>query len=218
MRKYGRVDSNQADIVKSLRQAGCSVLILSDVGGGCPDLLVGRSGQDYKLECKDPTKPPSKRCLTPDERDFFREWKGSKPMVVETPGEALYLCGVINSQEYRKMCPLLTDKQRAAKTRSGRKGAATSRKAPGDAEKRIEATMRYAQEAKWHKIMEARGYLVAGYNYTLPIGSVVPDLQQLPYPFAIIAETTHEDAVLQWKLMGHKATGEWRYYYRVVAE
>ncbi len=78
--------------------------------------------------------------------------------------------------------------------------------------------MRDAQEAEYHKIMEARGYLVAGYDYPVPVGSVVPNVRQLPYPFAIISETTHKDAEAQWALMGHRSTGEWRYYYRVVAE
>ncbi len=128
MRKYGRTDANQADIVKALRKAGCSVLILSDVGGGCPDLLVGRGGNNFLLECKDPSKSPSERCLTADQRVFFQDWRGSGPMVVETPKEALFLCGAISAEVYRGMC---ADRQRAAKTRAGRKGAATSRKAPG---------------------------------------------------------------------------------------
>jgi hypothetical protein len=36
-----RVDQNQSEIVAALRRVGCSVQILSDVGHGCPDLLVG---------------------------------------------------------------------------------------------------------------------------------------------------------------------------------
>ena len=39
-RRAAKVDANQAEIVKALRQAGCWVMDLSAVGQGCPDLLV----------------------------------------------------------------------------------------------------------------------------------------------------------------------------------
>lgn len=35
-----RTDANQAEIVAALRKVGCSVLDLSHVGRGCPDILV----------------------------------------------------------------------------------------------------------------------------------------------------------------------------------
>lgn len=41
MRKYGRTDSNHAEIAAALRKAGASVVSLASVGNGCPDLLVG---------------------------------------------------------------------------------------------------------------------------------------------------------------------------------
>ena len=37
-RTRGRVDQNQKDIVEGLRSVGASVEILSNVGGGVPDL------------------------------------------------------------------------------------------------------------------------------------------------------------------------------------
>lgn len=71
-----RVDANQPDIVRLFRQMGCSVLILSEVGKGCPDICVGYHGQNFLVEIKDGSKPLSKQKLTPDERKFFAEWRG----------------------------------------------------------------------------------------------------------------------------------------------
>ena len=76
MRKYGKVDDNQASIVSDLRQAGCCVLSLAAVGQGCPDLLVYRhaTGLLYLLEVKDGDKYPSQRKLTPDQVEFHKVW------------------------------------------------------------------------------------------------------------------------------------------------
>ena len=60
MRKHGRTDSNQSDIVKALRKAGATVQSLADVGGGCPDLLVGYFGYCILFEVKDGTLVLSK--------------------------------------------------------------------------------------------------------------------------------------------------------------
>lgn len=40
MRRAGRIDANQAEIVKALRAIGCSVQSLAGVGNGCADLVV----------------------------------------------------------------------------------------------------------------------------------------------------------------------------------
>lgn len=71
-----RTDSNQQLIVHQLRHLGCSVAVLSGVGKGFPDLIVGRAGQNYLIELKDGSKPPSQRKLTPDEIRFFHNWRG----------------------------------------------------------------------------------------------------------------------------------------------
>lgn len=83
MRKRGRTDSNQQEIVDALRQAGCSVLVLSGVGHGCPDLLVGRAGMNYLLEVKDGKAPPSKQRLTKPELRFFQGWRGHAQVVTD---------------------------------------------------------------------------------------------------------------------------------------
>ncbi len=53
-----------------------SVCCIHEVGNGCPDLLVGSFGKNYLLELKDPSQPPSRRDLTPDERKFHEDWRG----------------------------------------------------------------------------------------------------------------------------------------------
>ena len=47
-----RVDSNQKEIVADLRKVGATVLLLHEVGSGCPDILVGFRGGNYLIEIK----------------------------------------------------------------------------------------------------------------------------------------------------------------------
>lgn len=77
MTKYGRRDANHTSVVEALRGVGASVLILADVGDGCPDLLIGFRGTNLLLEIKDGRKPPSKRKLTPAEQKFHANWRGT---------------------------------------------------------------------------------------------------------------------------------------------
>lgn len=72
MRYRARIDSNQTEIVKELRNLGYSVLCLHTVGKGCPDLLVGKNGVNYLIELKSSAKAK----LTPDEKEFFENWTG----------------------------------------------------------------------------------------------------------------------------------------------
>ena len=87
MRFRARIDSNQPAIVKALREAGATVLHLHAVGHGCPDLCVGLKGKNYLFEIKDPTKRPSQRQLTDDEKAVFYAWRGQIDKI-ETVEEA----------------------------------------------------------------------------------------------------------------------------------
>ena len=89
MRRAARTDANHAEIVQILKQAGCTVLDLSAVGKGCPDLAVGRRGVTYWIEVKDGSKPPSARALTPDQTQWHDWWKGGSVRVVCTAAEAM---------------------------------------------------------------------------------------------------------------------------------
>lgn len=94
MRQAAAVDRNQAEIVKALRGVGATVQILSAVGKGCPDLLVGFRGRNSLIEVKDFAKPPSKRTLTPDQVEWHAGWKGQVAKV-ETVDAALAVIGAI---------------------------------------------------------------------------------------------------------------------------
>lgn len=91
--RRARVDDNQAEVVAALRAAGVQVRVMSEVGGGFPDLLCKhrRTGELLLLEVKDGRKPPSDRKLTPLEEKFAAVWPVH---VVTSVREALAACGV----------------------------------------------------------------------------------------------------------------------------
>jgi Holliday junction resolvase len=94
MRKAGRTDANQQQIVATLRALGASVAITSGAGNGLPDLLVGWRGETYMLEVKDGNKPPSKKRLTAAEQHFVTHWQGRPVAIVETGADALRAIGL----------------------------------------------------------------------------------------------------------------------------
>ena len=88
MRRAARVDDNQAEIVSALRQVGATVQVLSGVGQGCPDLLVGIFHRNFLFEVKDGNKSPSRQALTAEEAIWHNEWKG-KVVIVTSAEEAV---------------------------------------------------------------------------------------------------------------------------------
>ena len=70
-----RSDSNMAQIIKTLRNAGASVFCTSALGHGFPDLVIGWSGSTILAEVKNLDGRGLK--LTSDEENFFRTWKGN---------------------------------------------------------------------------------------------------------------------------------------------
>lgn len=94
MRRIARIDDNQNEIVKALRAVGASVAITSAVGQGFPDIVVGFRGYNYLIEIKDGSKPPSKRRLTVDEKDFHAAWNGNVK-VANDVDEALKIIGAL---------------------------------------------------------------------------------------------------------------------------
>lgn len=90
-----RVDANQKKLTDLWRKMGVSVLNLSSVGKGCPDVLLGittpsKGRINILVEIKDGNKPPSHRKLTPSENDFFESWKG-QIIIINTELEAVDL-------------------------------------------------------------------------------------------------------------------------------
>lgn len=85
-RRYAaKVDANQNEIVKGLRQifGDECVFDLSAVGSGCPDVMIGVRGRTLLMEIK-----TDKGKLTTDQQIFHRTWMGQVD-VVRTLQEAL---------------------------------------------------------------------------------------------------------------------------------
>lgn len=94
MRGVARVDANQPLIVDCLRRCGCRVEVLSRLGRGVPDLLVGTPrGQLIFVEVKDGSKPPSERRLTPEQERWHAEWRRFPVFVASTVAEAVDAIG-----------------------------------------------------------------------------------------------------------------------------
>ena len=96
MRTHGKVDLNQAEIVKALRKVGATVQSLASVGRGCPDLLVGFHHRWTLLEVKG-----EKEKLTPMESDWHHRANGHV-YVVRSIEEALICVGCITTEVGRK--------------------------------------------------------------------------------------------------------------------
>lgn len=97
MRKKGRVDENQKEIVSGLRAIGATVALLSSLGSGIPDILVGFRGKNYLMEIKNPEKPIRDQRLTKDEQVWIDAWWGQVD-VVKTLGEGLVVIGAKNGK------------------------------------------------------------------------------------------------------------------------
>lgn len=94
MRRAARVDENQPEIVRVLRECGASVAVTSGVGAGFGDLVCGYRGVNFILELKDGSKSPGRQKLTPAEKKFHEEWRG-QIAIVTNPVDALRVIGAI---------------------------------------------------------------------------------------------------------------------------
>ena len=90
MRKRARKDMNQDEIVSTFRYLGFSVAITSALGGGFPDIVIGKNEKNWLVEIKNGDLSPSERELTDDEKDFHEKWKG-KIFIVNSVDEAITL-------------------------------------------------------------------------------------------------------------------------------
>lgn len=85
MRKFGKVDANQAAVVAAIRSLGASVQSLASVGSGCPDLLCAIAGMCFLVEVKDGSKIPSAQKLTPDQIVWHSKWRAPVYIVNSVP-------------------------------------------------------------------------------------------------------------------------------------
>jgi len=94
MRRAGRRDANEQEIIKAMRAEGAYVKQINDEG--LFDLLVSYRGETLLVEVKDGAKPPSARRLTDAEQKFHDEWPGDNLYIVNSVEEAIALlrtCG-----------------------------------------------------------------------------------------------------------------------------
>ena len=97
VRRRPGLDLNHRAIVSGLRAAGCSVLDLSSVGGGCPDILVGARGRDHLLEIKHLTNgklTPGAKKSAVGQKEWHDRWRGHPVRVVYSLHEALNAVGI----------------------------------------------------------------------------------------------------------------------------
>ena len=80
-----KVDKNQKDVVKALRDYGADVFLLHTVGGGIPDLMVCYNDETILIEVKD----GAHKVFTPDQLKFIAGWKGGHLYRVNSSEEAL---------------------------------------------------------------------------------------------------------------------------------
>lgn len=101
-RRAAKVDRNQAEIVKALRQAGATVAPSHTMGQGFPDLVVGYRGRTYLIEVKDGLLPPSARALNDLQECWHGQWRG-QVAIANNVTEALAVIGIstIESIQHR---------------------------------------------------------------------------------------------------------------------
>lgn len=87
MRRAAKVDVNHAEIVSEFRRLGASVIDLSRVGGGVPDLCIGVAQRTALVEIKKDAKAK----FTPDQLDFMTYWNGQPVFRCETLEHAQYI-------------------------------------------------------------------------------------------------------------------------------
>jgi hypothetical protein len=93
MSKYAKkVDENQKTIVHTFIALGASVLNLSTVGRGCPDLLIGYRGKSVLVEVKS-----TKGTFTEPQIKFMQEWRGGAVSRIDSVDGAIRLVKLLDN-------------------------------------------------------------------------------------------------------------------------
>ena len=88
---HGRVDKNHQEIVAVLQAVGATVQDLSQVGAGCPDIVVGYRGKNYFFEIKS-----EKGKLKERQKTWHSLWRG-QVHTIYNEYEAFEILGVSTS-------------------------------------------------------------------------------------------------------------------------
>lgn len=102
MRRAARKDANHNDIAAHLKTCGFSVLDLSQLGHGKPDMLVARRGFAALVEAKDGSRPLRDRKLNDGQAKFAASWKGVC-IKAESPEDAEKQLNLAESFQYLRM-------------------------------------------------------------------------------------------------------------------
>jgi len=87
-----RVDENQKQLVHTFIALGASVLNLSTVGRGCPDLLIGYKGRSILVEIK----RDNKASYTDPQVKFMQEWRGGTVSRIDSVDAAIRLIKMLD--------------------------------------------------------------------------------------------------------------------------
>jgi rhamnose utilization protein RhaD (predicted bifunctional aldolase and dehydrogenase) len=87
-----RVDENQKTIIHTFIALGASVLNLSTVGRGCPDLLIGYKGKTVLVEIKRDEKAK----YTEPQIKFMQEWRGGTVSRIDSVDSAIRLIKLLD--------------------------------------------------------------------------------------------------------------------------
>ena len=87
-----RVDENQKALIHTFIALGASVLNLSTVGRGCPDLLIGYRGKTVLVEIKRNEKAK----YTEPQIKFMQEWRGGAVSRIDSVDAAIRLIKMLD--------------------------------------------------------------------------------------------------------------------------
>ena len=89
-----RVDENQKTLIHTFIALGASILNLSTVGRGCPDLLIGYRGKTVLVEIKS----NSKATFTEPQIKFMQEWRGGAVSRIDSVDAAIRLIKMLDME------------------------------------------------------------------------------------------------------------------------
>jgi Holliday junction resolvase len=88
VKKYGKVDGNQNEIVNILRACGYSVVSCASMGNGFPDLIAGKAGCNYLIEVK-----ARRGKLTKQQVVWHDDWRGQVVVIRDVDELMLWING-----------------------------------------------------------------------------------------------------------------------------
>jgi Holliday junction resolvase len=89
-----RVDENQSQLINTFIALGASVLNLSRVGEGCPDLLIGYKNKSVLVEVKTNERKP----FTESQVKFMQNWRGGAVSRIDSVDAAIRLIKMLDME------------------------------------------------------------------------------------------------------------------------